>query len=303
MAAEPWLEARRPAAWRELAAAAARAVVAGWPTEAPPERTVKILEHLQHDSGTPDWTALTVLRPVVQQRSAALATLELLAAASPRLARRQDLQAVLAASSAVHAAKSSELKAARLGKTRKQTLRRLATPFMRSHQLFPFSGGFELWLEEEQHTDGETHLSMRLSSSPQGPLALQALILLEASVLDVRVEFRGDDNVRVRLPGKLDAGYWSVGPAASGSTGEIPLLERLHAAVCCSANASSRSGQASTSCVQRSDSGLSQGSSGSRELGVAIRLCRPPGDLGGRPGGTGWIPWIPSRPTLGYLTI
>ncbi|CAK0837083.1 unnamed protein product [Prorocentrum cordatum] len=297
--ASPVAGRRGPGVWGELAAAARGSLVAGWPVEVAPEQTTRLLAALARGIGGrgPDWTALAALQPPLHQRSAALTGLGLVAATSPPLLPARSLRGALAAAASVWQFGSA--RCCGEGGAKKRTTRRLVTPFLRCPRLFPSAGGFSLWLEEQELADGEVHLSLRLSSPPRRPLGLRVLLVLECGVLDAQLELRANGASRVRLlaaesgaPPASSAKAAALGSPAAAAEPPSPL-ECLGAAlgrVCDAGKALRAEARSAKAEASRST------------IGAVVALSRPSGDLEGRPGGSGWIPWSPARPTLVFMT-
>ncbi|CAE8741160.1 unnamed protein product, partial [Polarella glacialis] len=153
----------------------------------------------------------------------------------------------------------------------------VSSPFMTCGELFPLSGGFVLSLEEPVPTESDLSDSdynddsrafwVRISSPPLGPVCLRALFILHP---EEPTAFEAEASCQVidlRLELRADVGQ---GLRLDG-LGDPDALRALRVAV--------RSGRVS----------------------AAVRVAEPDFDTEGQPGGSGWIPWAPAKPSTRFL--
>lgn len=185
----------------------------------------------------------------------------------------------------------------------KMSSKALATPFLPCARLFPRTGGMAVIIEDQERVGSRSTqwLWVRLSEAPARPMVLRMLLLLHAAsttpfeddrrsackaspveqVLDIRVGFRGDGNMALRLDGVVD-----MQKCAALRT----VVQRS-----CRRRCSPLAGDNSSSGAASISSSLS--TSGH----VSLALCMAELDVEGQPGGSGWIPWKPMQPSINFF--
>lgn len=154
-------------------------------------------------------------------------------------------------------------------------VKRISSPVLQCSSLFPLYGGFSISLEEPDGADTKDHdgrgrpFWVTISSPPSGPVSLHILLVLPTAD---EAPHRRDDPfesqvVDIRLQLRADAG---LGRRLDGLSEAAPL-DALRRAV--------RMGTVS----------------------ALIRAAEPDCDTEGYPGGSGWIPWTPAKPTVCFL--
>jgi len=149
----------------------------------------------------------------------------------------------------------------------KVTSSKMATRFMHCPVLFPLTGGFSLSLEVEQYSQAgkptRARLWVRLSAPPCGPLALRLFLAPDTYKQANACEAELFD---LRLELRADVGY--VGLRLDG-LGDDAAIAALREVVTCG-----------------------------EVVRVIVQAGEPAVDTEGYPGGSGWIPWAPAKPSL-----
>jgi len=279
---------------------AARGVrLVSWPANLSPRQSLRLLRTSASDTSSTSWRALTDMRGLAWQTSTALTVLSLVASNSLLLVSPSVWKALLPASTQVVPP------GVRRGR-HAHALHRAATPFFQCDRFFKCVGNFSVTLEEtDEGTEqgGESGLWLRLSSAPSGPMALRLLLVAREGecVLDLRFEFRGDNNIRLRIPvdtsedKALETLRRALRAAVAGVCDDA-IVDATDEGCVCDVNVN-------TDWFRRScdKENLDSRACAKRSLSLLLQLGMPVGDLEGRAACSGWIPWKPARPSVLFL--